>query len=89
MVADVTAPRRTHLHHPTPVLILPPPSSNVAYDRVVVPADGKHVAINSWIDDDPVVVCSIKIPPGTPLSLAELAGLLPLVSARAKLQSCV
>jgi hypothetical protein len=60
-------------------------SSNVAYDRVVVPAYGKHIAINSWINDDPVVVCTIKIHPDTPLSLAELAGLLPLISARAKL----
>jgi hypothetical protein len=47
-------------------------SSNVAYDHIVVPMYGKHIAINSWIDDDPVLMCSIKIPPDTPLSLAKL-----------------
>jgi len=34
--------------------------------------------------DDPVVACSLEIPSDISFSLADLAGLLPLVSAQAK-----
>ena len=59
-------------------------SSNVAYDRIVVPAFGKRDAILLWIKDDPVTACSLEIPSDTSFSLADLAGLLPLVAAQAK-----
>jgi hypothetical protein len=59
-------------------------SSNSAYDRIVIPAFGKHNAILLWINDDPVTACSLEIPSNTSFSLADLAGLLPLVAAQAK-----
>ena len=58
-------------------------SSNTAYDRIVVPAFGKHDAILLWINDDPVTACSLKIHSNVSFSLADLAGLLPLVAAQA------
>ena len=59
-------------------------SSNAAYDRIVVPTFGKYDGIVLWIKDDPVVACSLEIPSDISFSLADLAGLLPLVSAQAK-----
>jgi hypothetical protein len=59
-------------------------SSNAAYDRIVVPAFGKHDAILLWINNDPVTACSLEIRPNLSFSLANLAGLLPLVAAQAK-----
>jgi hypothetical protein len=59
-------------------------SSNAAYDRIVVPAFGKRDAILLWINDDPVTACSLEIRPNLSFSLANLAGLLPLVAAQAK-----
>ncbi|KIM76546.1 hypothetical protein PILCRDRAFT_645918 [Piloderma croceum F 1598] len=58
-------------------------SSNTAYDRIVVPAFGKHDTILLWINDDPVTACSLKIRSNVSFSLADLAGLLPLVAAQA------
>ena len=59
-------------------------SSTDAFDRIVVPAFGKKAAIKSYINDDPVVACTLKLPSDTFFSLAELAGLLPIVNAKAR-----
>jgi hypothetical protein len=37
-------------------------SSNAAYDRIIIPAFGKHDTIVLWIKDDSVVACSLEIP---------------------------
>jgi len=59
-------------------------SSTDAFDRIVVPAFGKLPALKLYIDDDPVVACTLNLPPDTFFSLADLAGLLPIVNAKAK-----
>jgi hypothetical protein len=60
-------------------------SSITAYDRIVIPAFGKKEAILLWIDDNPVTACSLEIRPYASFSLADLAALLPLVAAQAKI----
>ena len=55
-----------------------------AFDRIVVPEFGKLSALKLYIDDDPVVACTLRLPPGASFSLDQLAGLLPIVSAKAK-----
>jgi hypothetical protein len=59
-------------------------SSNAAYNHIIVPAFGKHDTILLWINDDPVTACSLKICLNVSVSLADLAGLLQLVTAQAK-----
>jgi hypothetical protein len=59
-------------------------SSTNAFDRIVVPEFGKLPALKLYIDDDPVVVCTLELHPGAFFSLAELAGLLPIVNAMAR-----
>jgi hypothetical protein len=59
-------------------------SSTDAIDRIIVPALGKRSVIRSYINDDPVVICTLKLPSNVIFSLAELAGLLPIVNAQAK-----
>jgi hypothetical protein len=65
-------------------LTTPASSSPAAYDRIIVPSYGLPHAIDSYINDTHSVVCSFQIPPNTTFSLAELAGLLPLVSAQSE-----
>ena len=59
-------------------------SSTDAFDRIVVPAFGKLPALKSYINDDPVVACTLKLPSNAFFSLAELACLLPIVNAKAR-----
>ena len=59
-------------------------SSTDAFDRIVIPAFGKLSALKLYIDDDPVVACTLKLHSDTFFSLAELAGLLPIVNAKAR-----
>lgn len=59
-------------------------SSPVAYDRIIVPQHGVYSAIDLYINDFHSVVCSFHIPSNTSFSVAELAGLLPLVSAQSE-----
>ena len=59
-------------------------SSSDAFDRIVVPEFGKLEALKLYIDDDPVVACTLKLPSSARFSLDQLAGLLPIVSAKAK-----
>jgi len=59
-------------------------SSTDAFDRIVVPAFGKLPALKLYIDDDPVVACTLKLHPDAFFSLADLAGLLPIVNAKAR-----
>jgi hypothetical protein len=59
-------------------------SSTDAFDRIVVPEFGKLPALKLYIDDDPVVACTLKLPVDAFFSLADLAGLLPIVNAKAR-----
>jgi hypothetical protein len=59
-------------------------SSTDAFDRIVVPEFGKLPALKLYIDDDPVVACTLELHPDAFFSLAELAGLLPIVNAMAR-----
>jgi hypothetical protein len=58
-------------------------SSTDAFDRIVVPKFGNLPALKLYIDDDPVVACTLKLPVNTFFSLAELASLLPIVNVKA------
>lgn len=58
--------------------------SPVAFDRIIIPTYGFPAVIDTRIKNVHATVCSYQISPATPLSLAELAGLLPLVSDQSK-----
>jgi hypothetical protein len=59
-------------------------SSTDAFDRNVVPAFGKLSALKLYINDEPVIACTLKLPSKAVFSLAELASLLPIVNAKAR-----
>jgi hypothetical protein len=59
-------------------------SSIDAFNRIVVPKFGKLPALKLYIDDDPVVTCTLKLPIDTFFSLDELAGLLPIINVKAR-----
>ena len=59
-------------------------SSTDAFDRIVVPAFGKLPALKLYIDDDPVVACTLNLHSDAFFSLADLAGLLPIVNSKAR-----
>jgi hypothetical protein len=58
-------------------------SSKDANDRIVVPENGSQNEITLFLKDDYETVCTLTMPLNVTLSLAELAVLLPLVSAQA------
>jgi len=64
--------------------LTPSLSSTDAFDRIVIPAFGKPPALKLYIDDDPMVACTLNLHPDAFFSLADLAGLLPIVNAKAR-----
>lgn len=59
-------------------------SSTDAFNCIVVPKFGKLPPLKLYINNDPVVTCTLKLPIDTFFSLAKFASLLPIVNAKAR-----